>query len=280
MDPGRVDDEAEHAGVEGLLGRFRGGLGCGDAQVGGRVERAAVGVREEGVGGDAVEDDRARGRAARRPVRRARSVSGVTSSHSEVTPLSRSTRAASLACFGSDPVRWARMSQSPVRSGRPLVARSSTSSGVPRGLTAIPSRVRSASRSQTSVSGSPSREASGLAEHGGRGLLPVLPGVAVLGVGEAEGSLLRLELLGLVQAALDGPLVCHGANDRPRAASATTSTAMGNLSCSCWPNCRDRSGGLIWQLIIATRTASPQRRSIRVAQNSIWSGSSNFALGR
>ena len=52
-------------------------------------------------------------------------------------------------------------------------------------------------------------EPAGLAEHGGGRCLPLGAVVAVLGRGQVEAALVRLELLGLGQAALDGLLLGH-----------------------------------------------------------------------
>ena len=115
------------------------------------------------------------------------------------------------------------MSHAPGRVGRPTVTRPSSSSGVPSGVMPMPSRVVRVSFSQTSASGSSSVEPARLAQHGGGRGLPVGAVVAVLGRGQVEGALVRLELLGLVQAALDGLLLGH-ARRRRFAAAAGPST--------------------------------------------------------
>ncbi len=71
----------------------------------------------------------------------AQSVSSPASSHSEVTPPSRSVSSVSLSDFSSVTARCARMSQSPARVGRPAVTRPSSSSGVPSGVMPMPSSV-------------------------------------------------------------------------------------------------------------------------------------------
>ena len=69
---------------------------------------------------------------------------------------SRSTSAASLAVLASVTSRWARMSQSAARVGRPPVASSSSRSAVPSGGTTIPSSVVRPSLSHAASSGSSS----------------------------------------------------------------------------------------------------------------------------
>ena len=101
------------------------------------------------------------------------------------------------------------MSHSPGLVGRPTVTSPSSSSGVPSGVMPIPSSVVRVSLSQTSSSASSSvsrralrSTAAAAASHSGAV-------VAVLGRGQFEAALVRLELLGLGQAALDGLLLGH-----------------------------------------------------------------------
>ena len=106
--------------------------------------------------------------------------------HSEVTPFSRSVSAASCEAFASGSASSARTSQpSPRAGGRTGSGRSATRAGVPNGLMPMPSSVRRVSVAQTAVVGVVLGEAAGLAQHGGRRLLP-LGDVVLLPLGQGQ----------------------------------------------------------------------------------------------
>ena len=118
--------------------------GCGVDALVARAPRA--GPRRPRPGRAGRRGRPARGRAGRRSSTVGRSAARgrrPSSSHSEVAPFSRSTRAASLAAFASGPKHpGARTSQPPV-AGRAAGwwRRSASSSRVPSGATAMPSSV-------------------------------------------------------------------------------------------------------------------------------------------
>ena len=170
----------------------------------GRRDRVVGGVEHDGreVEEHAVEQ----GGRGRRP--------RPSSSHSEVTPFSRSVSAASLAAFASP---TAEVGPDVPVAGAGRAARGGAGRragrGVPSGVTPMPSSVRAGQlRPRPARRGRPRRSRRALRSTAAAAASHVGAVVPVLGRGQRERALLGLQLGGLVQAALD---VGHGAQDRP-----------------------------------------------------------------
>ena len=210
VDLGRVDHEDAHAHLPCLIGEVPSGVPGVQPQVGARVQLAAVGVPQEGTGTGLgrLQDDRReveqhlveqdapvgvlgdlepQRRDSALQVGEQRLVVRLGVRDSEVrpdVPRPRSDRAAHRDERLDELRRTERGDADPVE-GR-------TGELVPGLRVGV-------------VVGEPAR----LAEHGGGRCLPLGAVVAVLGRSQVEAALVRLELLGLGQAALDGLLLGH-----------------------------------------------------------------------
>ncbi len=211
VDGSRVDDEGADAALARPVRDLGSRVGGREAEVGAGVQLAALGVRQEAVDVAAVEDDGSE--VEQHAVEEGRPV--LPAAHPETGDAALEVDARLL-------VGELRVGAVDVRPDVPVALPGRTTGG----LQAVEEPGRTQRGDGDAVEGGPGQllpdqvvavvlgEPARLAQHG-RGLpLPVRDRPPVVGTREVERALLGLELTGLVQAALDGPLIGHGANLR------------------------------------------------------------------